>query len=313
MAGFRLNQLRWVHAAPLVFLAVCLTAMWILTATLAAEIREAHLAAQAAAQTANGAVGGSTTAALAPVPELSLPSSFEDACALSLSLSAHLRSHPSSRLLLLLLFASVYLLKQTFSIPGSALLNIMAGFIFGVGPGVPLVAFLTAVGASGCYALSSLVGSELLKLAPSLAARTHKLQLLIEAEKRAGTLFVYLLVLRVFPFTPNFFVNLAAPLVGIPFPTFFLSALLGLVPYVYITVTAGDTLRVLSELQQEGKLAAAAGGVVPANMSLADVMDAATMAKLALLALSLLLPIVLKRLLLKKNEAGEEKGAQFKL
>jgi uncharacterized membrane protein YdjX (TVP38/TMEM64 family) len=94
----------------------------------------------------------------------------------------------------------------------------------------------------------------------------------------------------VFPFTPNFFVHLASPLVGVPFTTFFITALFNLVPYVYTTVTAGDTLRTLTDLQQ-----ARGGAGDGQKMTLADVMDGLTMAKLAVLALCLLIPSILKR------------------
>jgi len=275
MAFACFRRLRWVHLAPPLLLLGCLVSMYVLGGMLAKEVRDT-------------AAHGSTQEL-----ELSLPSSFDDARNLSLSLSQHLRSHPQSRMLVVLLFASVYILKQTFSIPGSALLNVMAGFVFGVGPGEPLVAFLTATGASGCYFLSGLLGAELLACAPaSLRARVTKLQRLIAREKASGSLFSYLLVLRVFPFTPNFALNVAAPLVGVPFSTFFLTAALGLGPYVYITCMAGDTLRTLTEMQQQ---AGAAGGAAATKMSLADVLDGAAMAKLALLALCLLIPSVLKR------------------
>jgi len=117
-------------------------------------------------------------------------------------------------------------------------------------------------------------------------------------------LFTYLLVLRVFPFTPNFFVNLASSFVGVQFTTSFVTALFGLVPYVYTTVTAGDTLRTLTELQQAR--GAASDGQ---KMTLADVMDGPTMAKLAVLALCLLIPSILKRWTDKGAAAGGNPGA----
>jgi hypothetical protein len=54
-------------------------------------------------------------------------------------------------------------------------------------------------------------------------------------------------------------------------------------------------------MQQEAA-AASHGGVTP-PMSLADVMDLGTVIKLALLALALLLPTLLKRFVLKKSDA----------
>ena len=45
-----------------------------------------------------------------------------------------------------------------------------------------------------------------------------------------------MLFLRVTPTLPNLFINLASPIVDIPFHIFFLATLLGLIPASYITV-----------------------------------------------------------------------------
>lgn len=311
-----LRRLRVQHVAPPLFLALCLCSMVVLAKKLGAEIHAEDVRAKMQMQmqqqdTATGTATMDTqnalplAAAADDAPMLSLPHSFEDARLLSLRLSNHLRSHPSSRAYLIALFACTYSLKQSFSIPGSAVLNVMAGFVFGVGFGVPLVALLTAAGASGCYFLSGLVGSELIGLSKSLASRVDHLRSLVDREKRrgAGELFLFMLILRVFPFTPNFFVNLASPLVGVPFATFFWSCAIGLIPYAYITVAAGETLQ---------RLSSAAGGSADGSqsMQLSDILDGATLLKLALLALALLLPVILKR---KLSKGGEDKENQFKL
>ncbi|DAZ93835.1 TPA: hypothetical protein N0F65_009343, partial [Lagenidium giganteum] len=62
--------------------------------------------------------------------------------------------------LALLAFACTYLMKQTFAIPGSALLNVFAGAVLPLYLAFPLVAVLTACGASCCYLLSRFLASE---------------------------------------------------------------------------------------------------------------------------------------------------------
>lgn len=261
-------QFRVVYLAPPALLLACLLSMYVVASKLAADVQAAHVQEQA---------GG----AMSETPlVLSLPRTFDDARQLSLALSTHLSSQPQSATLVVLLFAATYILKQSFSIPGSALLNIMAGFVFGTFAGVPMVAFLTALGASGCYMLSGLVGHDLLSLAPFLQARVSSFEAVLRDQQASGTLFRYLLVLRVFPMTPNWLVNLTSPLVGVPLTTFFLTALIGLTPYVYVTVTAGDTLRTLTMRNPADA----------ANMSFADIMDSATMIKLGLLSVALLIP-----------------------
>jgi hypothetical protein len=111
-----------------------------------------------------------------------------------------------------------------------------------------------------------------------------------------------------------------SPLVGISYPLFFFTALVGLLPYVYVTVSAGDTLRALTLLQAEGKLTGQGGS---GAMSVSDIMDSGTMIKLALLALFLLIPTVVKRRATKDKidtdlgasdaTKGQPAATQFKL
>jgi hypothetical protein len=56
---------------------------------------------------------------------------------------------------LLLLYCSAYLYKQSFSLPGSAILNLLGGALFGTWIGFPLCCLLTASGALLCYLLVS--------------------------------------------------------------------------------------------------------------------------------------------------------------
>ena len=60
----------------------------------------------------------------------------------------------------LVLFTSAYLFKQTFAIPGSVFLNLLAGALFGLGLGFPMTCFLTACGATFCYSLAKFAGRE---------------------------------------------------------------------------------------------------------------------------------------------------------
>lgn len=282
-----LRRVRPIHAIPVVLVLSCLTAIYFISLKLGEELAIAERAASS--RDGSGDDGGGAVDS-----SLSMPQSFEDARDLSLRLSIHMRHHPTARLYIIILFASIYLLKQTFSIPGSVLLNVMAGFIFGPIVGVPLVAFLTATGASGCYWLSRWIGKELITGWTSFEKRIDHLRKMIEIEKTNSNLFMYLLTIRIFPFTPNWFINLASPLIGIPFHQFFFSCMFGLMPYVYVTVTAGDTLHTITRLQQSSSHS---NGSVESTtpMTLSDVIDSSTIVKLILLAIGLLLPTILKR------------------
>jgi len=146
----------------------------------------------------------------------------------------------------MVVFAWLYLFVQTFAIPGSFLLNIVAGILFGEAAGLMLVACMAASGASCCYMLSSVAGASVTELA-WLAPRLAHMRATVAQAKRKGTLFWYILSLRLFPVTPNYIVNIASPWVGVPLGSFWLTMAVGLSPYNYATVAAGATIKTLQD------------------------------------------------------------------
>lgn len=86
---------------------------------------------------------------------LKFPSNFEDLTALA----SLLQDYKSDNLeYVMLLYCSAYLFKQTFAIPGSFLMNLLGGALFGTWLSFPLVCLLTASGATCCYVLSQFFG-----------------------------------------------------------------------------------------------------------------------------------------------------------
>ncbi|KAF9989116.1 Transmembrane protein 41A [Mortierella antarctica] len=63
------------------------------------------------------------------------------------------------------------------------------------------------------------------------------------------SLFMQLLLIRLFPLTPYWFINLASPLVGVPVVPFMTSMFLGCMPYNYICAQAGAILGEIHELR----------------------------------------------------------------
>ena len=173
----------------------------------------------------------------------------------------------------MLAFSWLYLYVQTFAIPGSFLLNMVAGILFGEIAGLALVACMAASGASCCYLLSSAAGASVTKLA-WLAPRLGKMRAAVAQAKRKGALFWYMLSLRFFPVTPNYIVNITSPWVGVPLWTFWLTMAIGLSPYNYATVAAGATI---TSIQDDFK---------PMNLNL--------FVKLSFVALVALLPALCK-------------------
>jgi len=200
--------------------------------------------------------------------KISFPSNLEDIKVASSVLNKYNENHKNY---VLLLFSSAYLFKQTFAVPGSVFLNILAGSIFGLLPGFILCSFLTAFGASLCYLLARAVGKDAAK--HFFPERVELFKLKLEENKRELPFF--LLFLRLFPMSPNWALNMTSGVLGVPLHLFFLSVLFGLMPYNYLCVTSGV---LLSELTEVG-----------------DILSWSNMAKCASLALVAILPTIIMK------------------
>ncbi|RQM25265.1 hypothetical protein B5M09_006443 [Aphanomyces astaci] len=126
-------------------------------------------------------------------------------------------------------FALVYVSLQTFAIPGPLILSILSGALYPFFYANLLVAVCATTGASLCFLLSHYLGRNLaLRLLPDMLA-SFKAKI---ADNRSN-LFYYMLFLRLTPLLPNWFVNVASPLVDVPF---------GLIPANCIHISTGATL-----------------------------------------------------------------------
>lgn len=77
---------------------------------------------------------------------------------------------------------------------------------------------VSTVGSSCCYAVGRVVGRPLAAaLWPNRLEKFSK-----EVGKRKGDMLFYIIFLRLTPVLPNTFINVSAPVVGVPFPPFFL-------------------------------------------------------------------------------------------
>ncbi|KAJ4728645.1 SNARE associated Golgi protein family [Melia azedarach] len=175
---------------------------------------------------------------------LKLPRSLEELQILR----DHLENYTSDYTLQVLVgYCMVYIFMQTFMIPGTVFMSLLAGALFGVIKGVALVVFTATAGASSCFFLSKLIGRPLVfSLWPD---KLHFFQSQV-ARRREGLL-NYMLFLRLTPTLPNTFINVASPIVDVPYHIFFLATVIGLIPAAYVTVKAGIAL---GELQSLGDL-----------------------------------------------------------
>lgn len=90
----------------------------------------------------------------------------------------------------------------------------------------------SAIGASLCYLLSQLVGRRLVKhYFPDRARQWSE-----QVDKHRNELLSYILFLRMTPFLPNWFINLVAPVIGVPLYPFALGTFLGKITNLIFSV-----------------------------------------------------------------------------
>ncbi|CAF90952.1 unnamed protein product, partial [Tetraodon nigroviridis] len=155
---------------------------------------------------------------------LKFPSDLDELRELAETLRFYKREHHGY---VLLLFCSAYLYKQSFAIPGSSFLNMLAGAIFGPWEGLVLACLLTTTGSTFCFLLAAAFGKQhVVQLFPEKVALLQR-----KVEENRSSLFFFLLFLRFFPMTPNWFLNITCPVLNIPMPIFFFSVLIGETTY----------------------------------------------------------------------------------
>ncbi|KAJ8773611.1 hypothetical protein K2173_005857 [Erythroxylum novogranatense] len=167
--------------------------------------------------------------------KLKLPRTISDLRLLKDHLATYANDHPAQ---FILGYCSTYIFMQTFMIPGTIFMSLLAGALFGVVRGLFLVLFNATAGASSCFFLSKLIGKPIVNWLWPEKLRFFQ----AEIAKRREKLLNYMLFLRITPSLPNLFINLASPIVDIPFHVFLLATLVGLIPASYITVRAGLAL-----------------------------------------------------------------------
>lgn len=133
-----------------------------------------------------------------------------------------------------LAFVAAYATVAAFSLPVSALVTALSGFLFGIWLG----AFLSIIGATlGAMALFTVARSAFYDL---FHARAGTALQRLEAGFRRDS-FSYLLFLRLVPLFPFWLVNIVAALLGMKFGAFVLATVIGIIPgsIVFASIGAG--------------------------------------------------------------------------
>lgn len=153
---------------------------------------------------------------------------------------------------MVVLLTVLYLILQTFCIPGTVVLNAALGAVCGVLVGVPFCTLLGTLGACSCYCLSYFVGTSLVEAVDRRLMDGAGLpKIRHQVQKNRGDLLVYMLFLRLTPILPNWLVNLASPVVGVPASVFAVGTFFGILPQTYLMVRFGAVARLSPRRQRE--------------------------------------------------------------
>lgn len=166
-------------------------------------------------------------------------------------------------------FIAVYILQTALSLPGAAILSLAAGAVFGVLMGTLYVNISATVGASLAFLVARYLFHDVIqnKFGPRLEKMNREL------ESRGLN---YLLFLRLIPLFPFFLINLGAGLTMLPFRTFFIGTMFGIIPGSFVFCNAGASLAEIT--------------------SMSDVASPRVLGSFALLGLFALVPVIYQKL-----------------
>ncbi|SDK81454.1 Pyruvate/2-oxoglutarate dehydrogenase complex, dihydrolipoamide dehydrogenase (E3) component [Modicisalibacter muralis] len=138
-------------------------------------------------------------------------------------------------------FFTAYVAMAALSLPGAALMTLLAGALFGLGWGVLIVSFASAIGATLAFLIARLLAQESLerRFARQLAGINRGIE-------REGAF--YLFTLRLVPIFPFFVINLVMGLTRMRARTFYWVSQLGMLPATLVYVNAGQELGELQSL-----------------------------------------------------------------
>lgn len=174
-----------------------------------------------------------------------------------------------------IVFVCTYVFLQSFAIPGSIFLSILSGFMFPFPLALFLVCFCSASGASLCYLISSVIGKKVVHRFFPQKIKTWKAQV----AKHKKDILSYITFLRITPFLPNWFINIASPVLNVPLWPFYVGTFIGVAPPSFGFISAGVELYELTTTGDAFSFKSIALVVVSAIISLLPVMFRSTIKK----------------------------------
>lgn len=151
-------------------------------------------------------------------------------------------------------YFSTYILLQSFCIPGSIVLSILAGYLFPAPLALLIICLCSTIGASTFYIMISNRKKALLKfLTRGSDSKFERFNGFVQSKVKEykSNLFICVFLLRATPIFPNWTINLCSPIINIPLRPFVLGTFTGVVPLSMIHVWTG---RILNDLSNDQSL-----------------------------------------------------------
>lgn len=230
-----LRSLAWVRPI-LIFAALYISALTLILLLFSqlptlSELAEKQLAA-------GGGAGGSGA------PEqlrLAVPHSFGELRSVRRTLELYRQNYAVH---VAALMVATHIFLQAFMIPGSILINVLAGSMYSLPVATAFAAVVDCCGAASNYWISRwLLRDVVAGLCP---ARVQAFA--TEMKKHQSNLLNYNLFIRTAPIFPSWVVNLASPIVGVPFQIFIVALFCGHLPINFISVKAGHNLATMQSV-----------------------------------------------------------------
>lgn len=140
------------------------------------------------------------------------------------------------------LFFAVYVVVTALSLPGATLLTLLGGALFGLGWGLLIISFASAIGATLAFLLSRFLFRH-----PIEKRFPRQFEAVNRGVERDGAF--YLFMLRLVPVFPFFMINLVMGLTRIKTITFYWVSQLAMLPGTAVYVNAGGQLGDIESLQ----------------------------------------------------------------
>lgn len=142
------------------------------------------------------------------------------------------------------LFFVIYMIVTTLSIPGATLLTLLGGALFGLVPGMLLVAFAATIGATFAMLIARYLLRDWVQKRFSRQMETINLGMEHQGAR-------YLFALRLTPVFPFILVNVLMGLTAISAKRYFVVSLVAMLPAILVYLNAG---RQLSQIRQVGDI-----------------------------------------------------------